>query len=100
MKNIFENSENFTKYAEIGACYYELGLLYKSIDNQRRTPIEVMVDKATGFNFEEFKHKENIKYSIQLIEQIIECKKFLKDSTKPEKKMLVELKKALKNASK
>lgn len=73
-KNPFESSENFTAYATIAAGYYMIRQIMADMDKPT-SPIEIMVDKATGYGAGRVKEQKEAVVSIA--REIIECKKIL-----------------------
>jgi hypothetical protein len=90
MKNIFESAETFEAAAIIGACYFELkGILKTLDDDKRRSPLEILIDRATGFETELI--TEKIKNSIEILETIIQYKKILDDDFSSDEEFLDKL---------
>lgn len=94
MKNMFESAETFTLYARIDACYFLMGKLQKELALPK-DGLTKMIDNASGYT--KARTKEMILQSIDLIEQIIECKKKIKAPFGRDKKMLSKLLKLQKN---
>lgn len=74
MKNMLESGEVFEAYARIDYCYYRIAKLQKQM-NKPRSPIEMAVDQACGYN----PIKEITKELIDLLKKVIESKKFIDD---------------------
>lgn len=85
-----ESAETFEAYAEIDMCYYGLKMIHDE-SFVSKTPIEQMVDKATGFS--QAKTKENIKIGIALLKRIIKAKKTIEADFSGDENMLNALKK-------
>ena len=89
MKNIFESPEVMAAYAQIDCCYFLIEEAAKRFDKPR-TGIELMIDKATGYDKAlEAKYREQL---IDLVGQIIECKKKIEADYSGDEKFLEELK--------
>lgn len=74
MKSLSESSESFTAYATIAAGRYMFGELLKKLMNPK-TPIDLAIDKATGFD--KIERKKIIKDAIVILEDVIPAKEFL-----------------------
>jgi hypothetical protein len=90
MKNIFESSDTFTAYATIDAGYFLLEKLTKKLA-VKKTPLEIAVDKATGYD--KAVYKSTIAQAIECVEDIIEAKKAIVADFKNDEGVLNELKK-------
>ncbi len=88
MKNIFESGETMALYAQIDCCYYLINEAHEQL-SRPRTFIEQQIDIATGYD----KHRitETRKNIIDLIKQVISCKKKIGAENNVDKKMLTEL---------
>lgn len=88
MKNMFENEEVFQAYAQIDYCYWGIKELQKDL-NKPRSPIEMAIDVATGYD----KHvvKENKSAVIELLKTIIKCKKLIEADYSGDEKALNEI---------
>lgn len=76
MKNIYENSENFTHSATISAAYYMIGLEMKALEAIKPpTGLDAMIDRATGNN-PYHSHYKNI---IEIVENTLPSAIFLED---------------------
>jgi hypothetical protein len=89
MKNIFESPEVMAAYAQIDCCYFLIEEAAKRFDKPR-TGIELMIDKATGYD--KAIEKKFQEYIIELLEQIIDCKKKIEADYSGDEKFLDELK--------
>jgi hypothetical protein len=89
MKNILESPEVFEAYAQIDLMYFGLRNILKKIEFPR-SPLEIMVDDATGF--QKSQTTKNIKDSIEIIENIIRCKKTIEAPIDSDEKLLNQLK--------
>lgn len=90
MKNMFESGEVFALYAQIDCCYWLVGNIQKELARPK-DPIYRMIDDQTGYTAA--RTKELTEQVIDLVEQIIDCKKKIKADASMDRKML----KALKN---
>lgn len=76
MKSRWESEEAFAKYAELEAIEWLIRKEYETITKARpRTGIEIMVDKATGFDKE--RNRQLMAPVAELLGQKIACEKFL-----------------------
>jgi len=78
--------------SQIDYCYYMLEAI---INNKQpdKSPINMLIDKATGFDKELLKReKENIQY---LVSVMIRCKTKIGHETENDKKFLKEIKKLM-----
>lgn len=75
MRHFQENAETFEAQANIDCCYYMLNETLKGL-SKPKTPIEIMIDDATGFS-KSMTEKARLG-AIGLLKQIIENKKFMK----------------------
>lgn len=88
MKSIFESPEVMAAYAQIDCCYFLIDEAEKRFDKPR-TGIELMIDKATGYDKEiEKKFREQL---IELLKQIIDCKRLIEADYSGDEKFLNEL---------
>lgn len=92
MKQIMESPEVFEAYAQIDLGYIAL----RMIDEKTTKPkaiIEQMVDDATGFSKAET--KQDILDSIEIVENIIRCKKIIEAPFENDELLLKRLKNIL-----
>ena len=97
MKHILESADIFELYAQIDACYFLLDQNFKQL-SQPRSSIEAMVDNVTGYGKD--KHDKMVLESIELINQVIECKKKINAPYAGDEKFLHSLLKIQQNGSK
>ena len=89
MKNLFESPETFEAYAIIDYCYYEIERINEEL-KQPLSPIEKAIDKQTGFDKARIKkYKEQ---TIDLIKEVIKCKKIIDADYSRDEKFLEEIK--------
>lgn len=92
MKNFLENAETFKAQAIIDLCYYMLEECRKDI-SKPRSNIEMMIDKATGYN----PNIHVLKTTADILKQIIKNKKILEAPTTDTEENLKRVKKLLKD---
>jgi len=85
MKNILENEKVFEAYATIDCCYYLLQEAQNKL-SKSKSPVEIMIDKATGYDKLEIEQMK--KDVIDLLNQIIEAKKIIEVDYDNERKIL------------
>ena len=83
-----ESAETFEAYAVIDCCYYGLKELNKEV-SKPKDGLSLMIDKETGFS--EHQNKKWIETSVELLNQIIEAKKFIEADYENDIKMLAEI---------
>lgn len=88
MKNIFESGEVMGIYSELDFYYYRIAQLEREL-NKSRSPIEIMIDGATGADVENsIKIKNEV---IVFLKNIIECKKKIEADYVAEEKLIQNL---------
>ena len=73
MKNIFESAETMAAYAEIDFSYTMLKKIYE--DKPSITPLESMIDKATGYDKKLISNMKET--ALFLLQSIIDNKKII-----------------------
>lgn len=93
MKEMFESEEIFTAHATISAGYVMIQEYYKVL-NQPRSPIDVAIDNATGFD----KHRQQgiAKNIIVCLKDIIKAKKVIEADYSKDEEMIKAIKKLIK----
>jgi len=94
MKNILEISDTFQLYAQIDCCYFMIEQIKNELDKPL-SPMHRLIDINTGY--ESHKTKEHTKNAIELLRQVIECKKKIEADYSTDKKFMNQL---IKNAEK
>lgn len=89
MKSIMESAEVFEAYAQIDYCYYALKEVQNDLAKSSRSPLEIMIDNATGYGAE--KDKECVEICISLLETIIDNKKIVEADYSGDEIMLGKL---------
>lgn len=74
MKQILDSQEVFEAYAEIDLGYIALNIINKKIQ-ETESPLEQLIDKATSKT--KSQTADYIEDSIEIIENIIRCKKII-----------------------
>lgn len=92
MKQIMESPEVFEAYAQIDLGYIALGMIEKKTTKPKAI-IEQMIDDATGFSKAET--KQDILDSVEIIENIIRCKKIIEAPFDKDETLLKKLKNIL-----
>ncbi len=87
-KHILESSESFEKYAQIDCCYFLIKQAQADLDKPL-SPMHKMIDITTGY--EKHRISEMRKKIIELLEQIIECKKIIESDYSGDEKFMNEL---------
>ena len=88
MKNILESPEVMGAYATIDASYYLLKDLLKELQ-VKRSPIEVMVDDATGYGADKLAKQK--KEATELLKTVIENKKIIEADYSDDEKALNQI---------
>ncbi|MES2382351.1 MAG: hypothetical protein V4538_14995 [Bacteroidota bacterium] len=88
MRSIFENSEVFTAYATVDAGYYLLRQ-YQEHLSKPQSPIEKMIDEATGYGMERVRRER--KEIAEILKDIIKAKKFIEADYSKDEEMLNKL---------
>jgi len=90
MDYILKDSKTFQMYVMIDLYYAGLQNIQDELSKRnKRTPIEIMIDKVSGF--EKKQTKELIIYAISFVKKIIKLKKKIKADYSNDEKMLNEL---------
>jgi hypothetical protein len=94
MKSIFESAEVMAAYAEIDFGYLRLKMLNEELQKEKPlTPIEAMIDKATGYD--KVQYSELKRDMSDILETIIKNKKFIEADFENDEKALEQLKNML-----
>ena len=88
MKSIFESGKVMGYYAQIDFYYYAFRQLSDKL-NKVKSPIEIAIDKATGFN----EVGEIKKEAIRILKSVISIKKKIEADYSGDEEALIELKK-------
>lgn len=86
MKSIFESADVMAAYANIDLCYHQLEQLRAQVGVPQKSGLEAMIDEATGYQHQKFIDQVNT--SIDLVNQIIESKKFIEADISGDEKLL------------
>ena len=94
MKSVFESPESMESYAIIDFCNLEISKIFKRLRQSKKlTPIERMIDIATGNNDKEL--IDNISELISLVEQKVDAKKFINADIDVDLELLFKLNESL-----
>lgn len=84
MKRILDSPEIFETYTQIGYAYWRLQNVYSKLFD--KSPIEGMIDKATGYD------NQLLNEAISIIEDIIRNKELIEADTVKDKETLEQIK--------